>query len=253
MNANVIGHGDDLTGARPDLRVVREGTEYFLQKLRELNDDRFDGPSLLPGWTRRHVAAHVAYNAVALLNLVEWAETGVEKPMYESPAARDAEIEQGVALAPAALRELNNQAATKLDTAWNALTDEAWQAEVRTRTGQPVAASATVWMRTREVWLHAVDLNTGASFTDIPADCIDHVAANVIAAWRARQAAEQVPNFVLRPDDRPGTWAVGSADAGDAVILTGSAAALTQWATGRGAAGVATESGAEAPMPPAWL
>lgn len=237
----------------PDLRVVRDGTTYFLNRLDELDDAQFDQPSLLPGWTRRHVAAHVAYNALALLNLIEWARTGVEKPMYESPAARDAQIEDGVALTPAALRELNATVAAQLDNAWGALTDEAWQAEVRTRMGQPVATSATVWMRTREVWLHAMDLDNGGSFTDIPAECIDHVTANVVHAWRTRQVAEQIPSFVLVADDRSDTWAVGSAGAGDAIVIRGSAAGLAQWATGRGGVGVVTDSGTPAPTPPAWL
>lgn len=238
---------------RPDLGIVRKGTAYFLRKLAELDDDEFDQPSLLPGWTRSHVGAHVAYNALALLNLVEWARTGVEKPMYESAEARDEEIEQGVALTPAELRELNETAATALDAAWEALTAEAWQAEVRTRNGQTVAAATTVWMRTREIWLHAVDLDNGASFTDIPAEAIDHVTAEVVQSWQGRQAAEPIPHFVLAPDDRSRTCAVGPEDASDAVVIRGSAAGLAQWASGRGGAGVATESGTPAPTPPDWL
>lgn len=253
IEMGTVPHTGEGLVTRPDLRIVRDGTAYFLSKLREIDDDELDRPSLLPGWTRRHVTAHVAYNALALLNLVEWARTGVEKSMYESPEARDEQIEQGIALSPTELRELNDTAATALDAGWEAMTDAAWRAEVRARKGQLVAASATVWMRTREVWLHAVDLDNGGSFADIPGECIDHVTANVVQAWRTRQAVESIPNFVLVADDRSDTRSVGSPDAADTVVIRGSAAALAQWATGRGRAGVVTESGAPAPAPPAWL
>lgn len=253
VNVSETSHGERGSAERPDLQLVRDGTAYFQRALAELTDDELDQPSLLPSWSRRHVAAHVGYNAYALMNLVEWARTGVEKPMYESDAARDEQIEQGLALAPAALRELNASAAAALDSAWETLTDEAWQAEVRMRAGRAIPASVTVWMRTREVWLHAVDLDHGASFNDIPADCIDRVTANVVSTWRTRQAAEQIPNFVLAPDDRSRTRAVGDPDASDAVVIRGSAAALARWATGRGGADAVTESGAPAPTPPAWL
>ena len=60
-------------------------------------------PSLLPGWTRAHVLGHLAGNADALTNLLTWARTGVETPMYASPEARDAEIDRRAALPPAEL------------------------------------------------------------------------------------------------------------------------------------------------------
>src|SRR5262245_37807030 len=49
-------------------------------------------PSLLDGWTRHTLIAHVALNARALHNLVDWARTGVETPMYPSMEARAADI-----------------------------------------------------------------------------------------------------------------------------------------------------------------
>ena len=64
------------------LLTARRGTAYFARKLAELGDEEFDAPSLVPGWTRRHVIAHVGYNARALTRLLEWAATGIETPMY---------------------------------------------------------------------------------------------------------------------------------------------------------------------------
>ena len=83
-----------LTDAR---RWMAEGTTLLLEAGTGLGEGSLDGPSMLPGWTRRHVLSHVAANAEALGNLVQWARTGVETPMYGSPEARAAGIARGVA------------------------------------------------------------------------------------------------------------------------------------------------------------
>ncbi|RAG66982.1 maleylpyruvate isomerase, partial [Burkholderia multivorans] len=145
-----------------ELLTVRRGTAFFARKLGELSDAEFDEPSLLPGWSRRSLIAHVGYNAQALTRLVQWANTGVETPMYESPTARDAEIDFGSTLPVRALRHLIEHAAISLDVEWRDSPDEAWEAIVRTAQGREVPARETVWRRTREVWLHANDLEKGA-------------------------------------------------------------------------------------------
>ena len=82
---------------------------------------------------------------------------------------------------------------------------------------------------------------------------IDHLIADVLSNWRKRRDTEGIPNFVLRPDDRDTARSVGDADADDAVVLTGSAVALAQWATGRGRAGVTVSGEAETRVAPRWL
>jgi len=235
------------------LLLARRGTAYFSRKLNELRDDEFDEPSGLPGWDRNHLIAHVGYNARALTHLTEWAATGVEHPMYESPEARREEIELGATLNPVALRNLSAHAAVHLNVEWRDLPDEAWNAEIRTAQGRVVPASATVWMRTREVWLHAVDLRNGGSFTHFPAELVDRLIVDVLSNWRKRQEAEGIPNFVLQPDDRDEARSIGESDAADAVVLRGTAIALSRWATGRGTAGVVTASGSPLPLAPRWL
>lgn len=87
-----------------ELTWARRGYAFFARALDALTDAELDAPSLLPGWSRRHVVAHVGYNARALGRLVEWARTGVETPMYPSPQHRDAEIQTGATLPAHALR-----------------------------------------------------------------------------------------------------------------------------------------------------
>ena len=73
-------------------RWMDDGTRLFLGALADLGDDDLDRPLALPGWTGRHVVAHVHYNARALGRLVQWATTGTENRMYASPEQRASEI-----------------------------------------------------------------------------------------------------------------------------------------------------------------
>jgi maleylpyruvate isomerase len=228
-----------------DLLLARRGTAYFSRKLNELTDAQYDGPSLLPGWSRRHVIAHVGYNARALTRLVGWARTGIETPMYASTQARGAEIEYGSTLNPVALRNLHHHAQVTLSVEWRDLPLDRWAFPVRTAQGRTVPVSVTPWMRAREVWLHAVDLDNGGRFEDFPPEMLDRLLVDITSWWaRSGDGAD----LVLEPTDRavPGLSGPGP------VSITGTAAQLARWAAGRGGHGVVTSTGGPI-APPRWL
>ncbi len=236
-------------GPADDLELSRLGTEYYTGKLNELTDGAFDGPSLLPGWDRRHVIAHVGYNARALTRLVQWARTGIETPMYPSTAARAAEIDAGAPMTPAELRSLHHDALTDLSAAWRDLPVARWDHPVRTAQGRTVPVSVTPWMRVREVWLHAVDLDNGGRFEDFPPTLVDRLLVD-ITSWWAR--AGRAPDLILVPTDRvvPGLGATNADPR--SVAISGTAAQLARWASGRGGGGVTTGTG-EPVTAPRWL
>jgi maleylpyruvate isomerase len=229
------------------LLTARRGTAYFARKLAELGDEEFDAPSLVPGWTRRHVIAHVGYNARALTRLLEWATTGIETPMYAGAEQRLREIENGASLQPIALRHLVAHSNVHLNVEWRDLSPAAWQAQVRTAQGRTVPAGETAWMRSREVWIHAVDLNNGGSYRDFPPDLLDDLLADVTRVWRQRGTGL---HLTLHPTDR-----ISSIDIGPHPTdhITGSAADLARWATGRGTGGLAITGAGTVPAPPRWL
>jgi maleylpyruvate isomerase len=227
------------------LLIARRGTAYFAQRLAELTDDDLDGNSLLDGWTREHVLAHVGYNAAALCRLLDWAATGVETPMYESPEQRTQEIKQGATLSAAALRNLFDHTVARLDEKWRHLPATAWDADVRTAQGRTVPAAETTWMRTREVWIHAVDLDNGARFSDFPDVVLDSLLADIVGMWRTKDVGA---DLVLHVDGRA-PLAVG--EGCDAREVRGAPAAVVRWAAGRGAVGL-TANG-EVPQSPRWL
>jgi len=212
------------------LGTVRLGTSYFRRALSKLSDDEFDGPTLLPGWNRRHVVAHVGYNARAVARLVSWAATGVETPMYSSPQARQEEIELGATQRPDALRSLCEHAAIDLDVRWRDLPDERWSEKVITAQGRTVPVSETLWMRTREVWLHAVDLGVGERIADIPEGVLERLLGDIVGVWEKRG---ELDGLALRSTRSEGsiTWFGGKGDA--TAKVTGSLPALVSWASGR--------------------
>jgi maleylpyruvate isomerase len=218
-----------------------EGELVVAGLIEQLGDDDLAAPSALPDWTRAHVVAHLARNADALGNLLTWARTGVETPMYASPEARDAGISEAAALAPAELRAEVLAATQRLAEAMRGLPADAWSAQVRTAQGRTVPASEVPWMRSREVWVHAVDLDTGVGFTDVPEDVLAALVDDVFRMWDRR---DQVPDVAVFAGDRE--WGTGS------LAVAGTLPAVTAWLTGR-SDGAGLEADGPLPSLAAWL
>lgn len=214
-----------------DLAQARLGTAFFRRALARVDDADLTGPSLLPGWTRSHVAAHVGYNARALARLVGWAATDVPAAMYASPEAREEEIRFGATLNPGALRNLAEHAAIDLDVRWRDLPADRWGRIVVTAQGREVPVSETVWMRSREVWLHAVDLDSGARMQQVPAAVLARILDDVHRAWMSR------PDTVapcLQAIDLDRQW---GSPTPDTTCVAGPLASLVEWSSGRMSAG----------------
>ena len=229
------------------LSAVRLGTASFRRALSLVTDAGFDEPSGLPGWSRRHLVAHVGYNARAISRLVVWADTGLETPMYSSPQERTREIELGATLRPQALRSLSDHSAIELDVRWRDLPADRWDRTVVTAQGRQVPVSETLWMRTREVWLHAVDLRTGTRVRDVPEHVLRRLLDDVFGLWVRRGDAA---GWVLR--ERGGEEAVWGAEGPAAVEVRGDLAGLVGWATGRPTHGLTFSDGEPRPAP-RWI
>jgi maleylpyruvate isomerase len=242
------------TSERLVLETVRawmnEGTSLFDAQVRGLQDEQLRQRSLLPMWTRAHVIAHVARNADALGNLLTWARTGVETPMYESAARRDADVEDTAAEAPEALRFDLDEAERRFANAVDALPASAWTVEVRTRTGRAIPAAEVPWMRCREVWVHAVDLASGASFADFPEALVAAFLQEVTDGFTARPNCGGIE---LVATDSAGRWAIGPRPKDEVVVVQGPAHDLLEWLIGRGKGTGLTSSIGVLPPIPAWL
>ena len=77
-------------------QAKRDATQRLLGATMDISDEQWQSPSLLPGWTRAHVATHLARGAQAL-GRVASALVNSEQPgpLYESRENRISEIERG--------------------------------------------------------------------------------------------------------------------------------------------------------------
>lgn len=212
--------------SRPDtaLAWANDGQSRFERAVEECGDVR--GPSRLPGWTRGHVVCHVARNAEGLVRLLNWARTGIETPMYPSIQARTADIEAGAG------RPLDEQlddvrhTGAAFAAASKELSAQHWEATVRTRHG-PVPAATIPWARAREVWLHLVDLNAGATI-DVLSEDVATALVRDVAGWMGTRVPIRIELRV--PGSEPVTF---GPDTGVPVSVCGSAQELAGWLTGR--------------------
>jgi maleylpyruvate isomerase len=232
-----VSYAPDL---ETSLRWWSEGELVVAGRVGDLTDDDLAAPSALAGWSRAHVVAHLARNADALINLLTWARTGVETPMYPSQEARDSGIAATVALPPAELRADYAEACARLAAAIETFPGEAWSEEVRTRQGAALPASQVPWMRAKEVWVHGVDLSAGLTFADAPAGFCTALVDDVLGVFAGR---DQAPDVTILATDVDRTWGSGGP------TVQGPVSAVAAWLTRSDASGLT----GDVPQPPVWI
>jgi maleylpyruvate isomerase len=179
---------------------MQQGTDILLSTL-PTDDAEYESPTALPGWTRKHLVAHLAANADGLRNLVHWAATGEEAAMYSSPEQRAAEIEAGSCMSTGALNDWFRASAERLSAEMGDLTSAQWTSTVLTPRGRAVPATELPWLRAREVCVHAVDLG-GVGFAALPAGFV----AELIGEIAAHRSLSHLPEG---PQEEIASWLSG--------------------------------------------
>jgi len=159
---------------RAGLRTARDATARADAVLAQMTDAEARKPSRLPGWTRGHIATHLARNADGNRNVVEGVLAGEERAMYPGgESGREADIEAGAGRPTAELLADFRAAAQALDDAWNRVPDDAWGGTGVTLFAGPVPISRMVLSRCRELLVHLVDLDLGVTPADLPAEYVE--------------------------------------------------------------------------------
>lgn len=245
-----MGDAESRHDTTRTLPWLKDGTAHLLDAVARCSDADLREPSPLPGWTRAHLLGHLARNAEALARLAEWARTGVETPMYRDPAQRDAEIDAAAGYPAERLRGELADTAADLDRALSALDDADWRRIVRSAQGRMIPATEIPWLRVREVWVHAVDLETGASMDDLPAPVVDLLLDDLTQVLSGRAGC---PAVQLSPSDRDRSWVLGPAEPAP-VRVCAPAARLAGWLTGRvDRDAVAPSPAVPVPVLPRWI
>ena len=148
---------------------IDQATQRLLGTARVIDERKLREPSLLPGWTRAHVLAHLARSADALRNLMIGARTGQERAAYPSSEAREADIERSARQRSKELAADVADSAMAFRTVALRLPDGAWQVQVRVLDSPPFPAAQLLTRRLVEVELHHCDLGAGYGPADWPA------------------------------------------------------------------------------------
>ena len=122
------------------LELLPEATQRLVRTVDGLDDDDWRRPSLLPGWTRAHVVAHLALNAEGMAAGAgrPWSRGRARRPMYASDERATRDIDELAGRRPR--RELRDRllaGTTLLDDAVEALPDDALGRAVRADAGWP--------------------------------------------------------------------------------------------------------------------
>jgi maleylpyruvate isomerase len=225
-----------------------DGAAHLRGLMMRMGEDAFPAPSALPGWSRAHVLTHIARNADAMINLLNWARTGTQTPAYASREQRDADIEAGARRTAAEIRTDVVESSDRLARVARAMPAAAWSAHVQNAQGRDLVAIDIPWLRAREMWIHAVDLDVGASFADMPAPMVAALLTDVAAAMGAKPDCPALR--LVAPDGA--AWDVG--DPAAATTVSGPAPGLAAWLLGRSRGrDLRISDGKPLPALPNWL
>lgn len=226
--------------------LLPEATRALIRTADALEDPEYAAPSGLPGWTRAHVLAHLALNAEGLAGALAGIVEGRRVPMYASQEARNTDIEELAGKTPTAIRTRLLGACTDLTDAIAAVPDDAWDTTIdRVPDGPAFPALAVPGMRLREVEIHHADLAAGYDRSLWSPELTAHVLDTAVTRGATGTA------FTAHATDLDRSWSYGD-PAGGGPTVSGTAADLAWWLTGRGAGEGLTSDGGELPRIEEW-
>ena len=224
------------------LELLDSGTRRLVRTVDAMSDGQWREPSLLPGWTRAHVVAHLTLNAEGLSGALEGVHEGRPVPIYASNERRDSDIEDLSKASPSLLRDRFLGSTTVIGEWVEELADNlAGKVIERTPGGRQFPAGNVVSMRTREVEIHHADLGLDYTAADWP-------TAFVVLLLDSLAAQHDEAPFTAHATDLDRTWQLGTG--GPTVSGTGSA--LAWWVTGRGAGEGLTSDDGQVPGMEPW-
>lgn len=227
-----------------DALDLPEATRRLIRTADGLTDEQYAEPSGLPGWTRAHVLAHLALNAEALAGVLRGVVEGDRVPMYASPEARDADIEELAGEEAATIRTRLLGGSTDLTDAIAAVPDDQDGVTFERTPGGPVHPVAVVpGMRLREVEIHHADLDAGYDRSSWAPE----FASYVLDTMLGRSEPGEAP-VTVRATDLDRTWEYGAGGP----VVSGRAVDLAWWVTGRGDGEGLTSEGGALPQIGGW-
>jgi len=232
--------------------MVPEASARLTRTVDGFHGDDWGTPSLLRDWSRASVVAHLTLNAEAmaraLRGVVAPPDEETPRTMYDSDDQRAEDIAELATHDPSEIRARLLGATTALQEAVAAVPDDRWETRIeRTPGGRTMRAAAFPGMRWRELEIHHVDLGAGYTTADWSREFAEHL----LDAMGKRVNPEHP--FEVRPLDSPLTWVFGPGESEYPVpVVTGPAADIGWWLTGRPPSPTVSCSHGELPSIEGW-
>jgi maleylpyruvate isomerase len=188
---------------------IDQATQRLLDRARVITEADLRAPSLLPGWTRAHVLAHLARGADAMRNLLVGVRSGQDRPAYISAEARQADIEYGAGRPAKELMADLADSAMAWRTMVRQLPDDKWQVPVRILDSARFPAAQLLIRQLVEVELHHCDLGADYGPADWPAAFADTELAEPMRSQRQDRLGYPPPSQAAKlrsPARPPAAW-----------------------------------------------
>lgn len=191
------------------IAACRTSHRVLLASLAPLSDDDFRGPSLLPGYSRGHVVAHIANKAKAHVVILGGPAAGEVRHLHPDGYDPDLAADRAAAVRPAGeLRSDLAQCFELLEATWDALDETFWD-----RPAMMVAGLRTmrevVSHHHRNVEVHHVDLDIGHRPSDWPAILVESELSKRLGSFPDRADHAEILAWFLGRAPAPeltGSW-----------------------------------------------
>lgn len=219
----------------------------LIANLRRFEDEDLRRPTLLPGWSRGHLATHIARNADSHVRLLDAALAGETVEQYAGGwEGRAAQINQGATRsAPDLVADVQSSSHALFDY-WGSAPDHLWSETVHTSSGSR-PAWRLVWSRWRELDIHHVDLDADYAPSDWSDAFVDTLLGEVAETLPERlprgasvrfeslddRSVGQRDPFVFRLVAESATQGNMKAGGADPIVVGGAKPALLAWLIGR--------------------
>lgn len=189
---------------RPDdlIHACRASHRNLIAALAQLSDDSFQTPSLLPGYSRGHVVAHLTNKANAHVWLFGGPSVGEIRQLHPDGYDPDAAATAGAARSALELRDDLVKSFGRLEAAWDALDDLLWDRQA-TMTAGPRTMAETVAHHLRNVAVHHVDLDIGYVASDWPRQFVEEELARRLRALPDRADHAELLAWLLARGPAP--------------------------------------------------
>lgn len=223
---------------------LADAAKQLLDAAAELDSAALTEDSVLPGWQRAHVLAHVEGVARAMSRQLSYAVRNERVEFYDGGyEGRTQDIERRAQRPADEQVSALTEAVSEVIEAFAALPDDGWDARISYRDGTVRDGSLALW---RELVIHASDLAAGPTPLDWDPDFCHYL----LTFLQARIPEGTVLD--IRPlDEQPRTLANAGQGAGRTVVVGGSLQDIATWLAGRTPLGEvsATEAGEPVDLP----